>query len=56
MTYDFRDFFGTILARWLNVSVADLGPGPGKLLPATPEVDGDGNSYTTFTPIPFLPA
>jgi uncharacterized protein (DUF1501 family) len=56
MTYDFRDFFGTILTRWLNVAPGDLGPGPGKILPATPEVDGDGNSYTAFTPIPFLPA
>lgn len=55
MTFDFRDFFGTILARWLNVSVADIGPGPGKIFPATPEVDSDGNSYTAFTPIGFLP-
>jgi hypothetical protein len=56
MTYDFRDVFGTILSRWLNVSPSALGPGPGKILPATPEVDADGNSYTAFTPIGFLPA
>ena len=54
MTHDFRDFFGTILARWLNVSVSDIGPGPGKIFPATTEVDGDGNDYTAFTPIGFL--
>jgi uncharacterized protein (DUF1501 family) len=56
MTNDFRDVFGTVLTRWLNVAPADLGPGPGKILPATTSVDADGNSYTTFTPIPFLPA
>jgi uncharacterized protein (DUF1501 family) len=56
MTHDFRDVFGTILSRWLNVSAVDLGPGPGKILPATPDVDPDGNSYTAFTPIGFLPA
>jgi hypothetical protein len=56
MTNDFRDVFGTILSRWLNVSPSALGPGPGKILPATPEVDADGNSYTAFTPIGFLPA
>jgi uncharacterized protein (DUF1501 family) len=55
MTCDFRDLFGTILARWLNVSVTDIGPGAGKIFPATPQVDSDGNSYTSFTPIGFLP-
>lgn len=55
MTHDFRDLFGTILARWLNVSVSDIGPGAGKIFPATPEVDSDGNDYTAFTPIGFLP-
>jgi uncharacterized protein (DUF1501 family) len=55
LTYDFRDFFGTVLARWLNVSEGDLGPGPGKILPATTEADGDGNSYTEFNPIEFIP-
>lgn len=56
MTWDFRDVFGTILNRWLNVDVATLGPGPGKILAATPIADGDGRDYTTFTPIGFLPA
>jgi uncharacterized protein (DUF1501 family) len=56
MTWDFRDVFGTILSRWLNVDAGTLGPGPGKILVATPDVDADGRSYTTFTPIPFLPA
>lgn len=53
MTYDFRDFFGTILARWLNVSVSDIGPGPGKIFPTTP-ADPLGNSYAALTPIDFL--
>jgi uncharacterized protein (DUF1501 family) len=54
MVFDFRDFYGTILHRWLGVSLSDLGPGTGKLLPATPDPDGDGNSYTAFTPLGFL--
>jgi uncharacterized protein (DUF1501 family) len=56
MTYDFRDLFGTILSRWLNVPTSALGPGPGKILAATPDTDPDGNSYTAFTPIDFIPA
>ena len=55
MTWDFRDLFGTVLTRWLNVDPADVGPGPGKLLAATPDPDADGRSYTSFTPIGFLP-
>jgi uncharacterized protein (DUF1501 family) len=55
MTFDFRDVFGTILTRHLGVPEIDVGPGPGKLLPATPEVDPLGNNYTGFAPIPFLP-
>lgn len=51
---DIRDFYGTILQRWLGVPLAELDPGPGKLLPATPEVDEDGRSYTSFSPIGFL--
>jgi len=54
MTHDLRDFYGTIVARWLNVPLSELGPGPGKIMPATVEVDSDGNDYTAFTPIPFL--
>jgi len=56
LTHDFRDVFGTVLTRWLNVPVPDLGPGPGKILPATPVADADGNDYTAFTPIGFIPA
>jgi uncharacterized protein (DUF1501 family) len=56
MTNDFRDYFGTILNRWLNVPTADLGPGPGKILPATDVADADGNDYTAFTPLDFLTA
>jgi uncharacterized protein (DUF1501 family) len=56
MTYDFRDLYGTILERWLNVSASDIGPGPGKIFAATPTADWLGQSYTGYTPIPFLPA
>jgi uncharacterized protein (DUF1501 family) len=54
MTYDFRDVFGTILARWLNVPVGTIGPGSGKIFTDTPVPDDNGHSYTTFTPIDFL--
>ena len=54
MTYDFRDYFGTVLTRWLGVAPAALGPGPGALFPANPLPDADGNTYTASTPIPFL--
>ena len=56
MTYDFRDVFGTILARWLNVPLAQVGPGPAAILPATNPAlpDPYAPNYTTFTPIPFL--
>jgi len=54
MTYDFRDYFGTVLTRWLNVPLSDLGPGAGKIFPSTPIADDLGNIYTTFTPIGFL--
>lgn len=53
-THDFRDLYGTILERWLNVPVADIGPGPGKLFAATPNPDWLGNSYTSYNAIPFL--
>lgn len=54
MAFDFRDLYGTILERWLNVPVSDIGPGPGKLFSTTPVPDWLGQSYTTYTPIPFL--
>lgn len=54
--FDFRDFYGTILERWLNVSPSDIGPGAGKMFAATPVPDWLGYSYTAYTPIPFLPA
>jgi uncharacterized protein (DUF1501 family) len=54
MTYDFRDVFGTVLARWLNVPVGTIGPGSGKIFTDTPVPDENGESYTTFTPIGFL--
>jgi uncharacterized protein (DUF1501 family) len=55
LTFDFRDVFGTLLTRHLGVPVVDVGPGPGKILPATTLVDPLGNSYTSFSPIAFLP-
>ncbi|MFN2426821.1 MAG: DUF1501 domain-containing protein [Candidatus Binatia bacterium] len=55
MAFDFRDLYGTILERWLNVPAADIGPGLGKLFAATPNPDWLGQSYTSYTPIPFLP-
>jgi uncharacterized protein (DUF1501 family) len=52
---DFRDVFGTILNRWLNVPLAQLDPpGPTKILPATLIQDHLGRDYTTFTPLSFL--
>jgi uncharacterized protein (DUF1501 family) len=54
MTYDARDYFGTVLARWLGVPASKIGPGAGKIFPATPNVDPIDGSYTSFTPIPFL--
>ncbi|TMB18302.1 MAG: DUF1501 domain-containing protein [Deltaproteobacteria bacterium] len=54
MTYDFRDYFGTVLTRWLNVPVSDLGPGSGNIFPSTPIADDLGNKYTAFNAIPFL--
>ncbi len=55
LTTDFRDIYGTILNKWLNVPVADLGPGTGKILAATPIPDGDGKNYTALTPLGYLP-
>lgn len=54
-SHDFRDLYGTILEKWLNVSVSDIGPGPGKMFASTPTPDWLGNSYTAYTAIPFLP-
>jgi len=54
MSIDIRDLYGTILNRWLNVSLAALGPGTGKILEATTTPDADGNDYTVFSPLGFL--
>lgn len=54
LTTDFRDVYGTILNKWLNVPVTDLGPGPGKILTSTAVQDGDGSSYTALKPLAFL--
>jgi uncharacterized protein (DUF1501 family) len=55
MTHDVRDVFGTVLTRWLGLPAASLGPGSGKLFPATPSKDDNGDDYLAFTPIDFLP-
>lgn len=55
IAHDFRDFYGTILEKWLNVAPADIGPGPGKLFAATTDPDWLGQDYTAYTAIPFLP-
>jgi len=52
-THDFRDLYGTILARWLNVPTIDL-VGAGKIFAQTPSGDPDEPAYLGFTPIPFL--
>jgi uncharacterized protein (DUF1501 family) len=54
-SFDFRDLYGTILEKWLNVSPTDIGPGPGKLFAETPAPDWLGQSYTAYNAIPFLP-
>lgn len=54
LSTDFRDVYGTIMNKWLNVPVADLGPGPGKILTSTATADGDGKNYTALKPLGFL--
>ncbi|MBI5506681.1 MAG: DUF1501 domain-containing protein [Deltaproteobacteria bacterium] len=54
MSFDIRDFYGTMLERWLGVATADIGPGPGKLFAETTTPDELGQSYTAYTPIPYL--
>ena len=59
ISLDFRDVFGTILNRWLNVPLSDLDPmGAVKLLPPTipldPNQNGPRQSYTSFTALDFL--
>ena len=55
MTYDFRDFFGTVLVRWLGVPAAQLLPPTSNAIFVTnPSADDDGNTYTSFNPIGFL--
>jgi uncharacterized protein (DUF1501 family) len=52
-TYDFRDLYGEILSRWLNVPTIDL-VGPGKIFAETPSADPDEPAYLGYTPIGFL--
>ncbi|HXC53491.1 MAG TPA: DUF1501 domain-containing protein [Candidatus Limnocylindrales bacterium] len=58
MTHDFRDFYGTILQKWLNLTPAQIGPGNS---PADPQLfvktatpDWLGQSYTAYTALGFL--
>jgi uncharacterized protein (DUF1501 family) len=53
-TNDFRDLYGEILSRWLNMPTSQL-VGAGKIFAQTPIVDDDGKSYPAYTPIGFLP-
>ncbi len=55
LSHDFRDFYGTICDKWLNVSLTDIGPNPGKLFEKTTATDGAGDNYTVYAPIGFLP-
>jgi len=55
MSTDIRDLYGTILNKWLGISASDIGPGAGKIFADTPAPDVDGNTYTSFTPMGFLP-
>lgn len=52
-TTDFRDLYGTILSRWLNLPTSAL-VGPGKIFAQTPTPDSDGKSYSAYTPLGFL--
>jgi uncharacterized protein (DUF1501 family) len=52
-THDFRDLYGTILSRWLNVPTVDL-VGAGKIFAQTPSGDPNEPAYLGFTAIPFL--
>jgi uncharacterized protein (DUF1501 family) len=55
-SHDFRDLYGTILERWLDVPAGDIvGVGPAKMFAPTPAPDVLGQSYTAYNPIPFLP-
>lgn len=54
LSHDFRDFYGTMLERWLNVSPTDIGPGGGKIFPDTPTVDEYGDNYTAYTALNYL--
>ncbi len=53
--HDVRDFFGTIINRWLGVPAGEIaGNGSSFVFPLTPTLDDDGRNYTGYTPIDFL--
>jgi uncharacterized protein (DUF1501 family) len=52
-TWDFRDLYGTILNRWLNVPTVDL-VGPGKIFAQTPSADPEEPAYLAHTTVGFL--
>lgn len=54
-TTDFRDLYGEILSRWLNVPAGDL-VGAGKIFAQTPSANPEEPAYLAYTPVGFLPA
>jgi uncharacterized protein (DUF1501 family) len=54
VAHDYRDLYGTILERWLNVPQSVIGPGVGKMFATTPAPDYVGQNYTAYNAIPFL--
>jgi uncharacterized protein (DUF1501 family) len=52
-TWDFRDLYGTILNRWLNVPTVDL-VGVGKIFAQTPSGDPEDPAYLSHTSVGFL--
>jgi hypothetical protein len=53
MVFDFRDVYGTILERWLNVPASQIDPNTGIYFPSTP-ADEYGFAWTSYSPIGFL--
>lgn len=57
METDFRDFYGTMLERWLNVAPANIDPAVGgTLFPATTIPDKFGDTWTNYQVMNYLTA
>ncbi len=55
MSTDFRDFYGTMLERWLNVPAANLDPAQGgSMFAATTVADEFGDDWQSYTPVGYL--